>query len=251
MLSITTKPSPAGAVAHAASSDVMLQTSDLSRIYRVGRNTVTALDGVDLSIRRGEFVAIMGPSGCGKSTLLNLLGGLDRPSRGSVQLDGHNLSAKDDEAMAALRRRTLGFIFQRHDLFPFLTARENVEFPLLLAGICSTDRRLQSDLMLAQVGLSDRADYLPDELSGGQQQRVGIARALINHPSVLLADEPTGNLDSATASDVLDAMTVLVRQAGLTLVMVTHSAEDASRADRIVRLRDGRIVDDGGDNNGS
>ncbi len=246
MLSITTKPSPEAVVAHAASSEVALQTTDLTRIYRMGRNTVTALDGIDLSIGRGEFVAIMGPSGCGKSTLLNLLGGLDRPSRGSVQLAGHDLSAMRDQDMAGLRRRTLGFIFQRHDLFPFLTARENVEFPLLLGGVRPADRRPQSDLMLAQVGLSDRADYLPDELSGGQQQRVGIARALINHPSLLLADEPTGNLDSATASEVLDVLTNLVRQAGLTLVMVTHSAEDASRADRIVRLRDGRIVQDGG-----
>lgn len=251
MLSTATRPEQSAALVTAPSSKLALQTTDLTRVYRVGRNTITALDGVDLSIGRGEFVAIMGPSGCGKSTLLNLLGGLDRPTRGSVQLASHDLSELGDEAMAGLRRSTLGFIFQRHDLFPFLTARENVEFPMMLGGANPADRRQRSDALLARVGLADRADYLPDELSGGQQQRVGIARALINNPTVLLADEPTGNLDSVTAGEVLDVMADLVRQAGLTLVMVTHSAEDAARADRIVRLRDGRIIDNGGSNNGS
>ncbi|MDQ2809348.1 MAG: ABC transporter ATP-binding protein [Chloroflexota bacterium] len=220
----------------------MLQTSGLTRTYRVGRDRVTALDGVDISVRQGEFVAVMGPSGCGKSTLLNLVGGLDRPTAGQVQLGGHDLATMSDEALAVLRRQTLGFIFQRHDLLPILTVQENVEFPLLLAGCALADRQRRAADLLAQVGLAEKAQHLPEELSGGQQQRVGIARALANHPAILLADEPTGNLDSATAGEILDLLAALVRQEGLTLVMVTHDAEDAARADRIIRLRDGHLV---------
>jgi putative ABC transport system ATP-binding protein len=184
----------------------------------------------------------MGPSGCGKSTLLNLLGGLDRPTSGSVQLDGRHLTDLNDEEMAALRRATIGFVFQRHDLLPFLTAQENIEFPLLLNGLSPARRSHRTKELLEMVELADKAHYLPDELSGGQQQRVGIARALANQPLILLADEPTGNLDTATAGEVLDVLTMLVRQQGLTLVMVTHVAADASRADRLICLRDGYIV---------
>src|SRR5215212_7164207 len=171
-------------------SEIVLQTTGLTRTYRVGRVPVTALADVDLAVRQGEFVAIMGPSGSGKSTLLNLLGGLDQPTAGAVRLGGQDLTALNDEALAALRRQTLGFIFQRHDLLPILTVQENVEFPLLLAGHAPADRQRRAATLLAQVGLAEKAHSLPDELSGGQQQRVGIARALANGPRILLADEP-------------------------------------------------------------
>lgn len=223
-------------------SETVLQTDELTRRYRVGRDTITALDAVSLAVRQGEFVAIMGPSGCGKSTLLNLLGGLDRPTEGRVSLRGQDLAQLSEEAMASLRRKTLGFIFQRHDLIPVLTAQENVEFPMLLDGVARLERAERAAQLLAMVGLEGKGRSLPDELSGGQQQRVGIARALANAPRILLADEPTGNLDSATAAEVLDALTALVRAQGLTLVMVTHDPDDAARADRIIRLEDGRVV---------
>ena len=222
--------------------ETVLQTTALTRVYRVGRANVTALGGIDFAVHKGEFVAIMGPSGCGKSTLLNLLGGLDRPTSGRIQLDERDLTDLNDEKMAALRRATFGFVFQRYDLLPFLTAQENIEFPLLLNGVSSAKRSHRTKELLEMVGLADKANHLPDELSGGQQQRVGIARALANQPLILLADEPTGNLDTATAGEVLDMLTMLVRQQGLTLVMVTHVAADAGRADRLVRLRDGYIV---------
>ena len=221
----------------------ILQTIGLTRRYRVGRDNVTALVGVDLTLQRGEFVAIMGPSGCGKSTLLNLMGGLDRPTAGTVLLDGHDFAGYGEEQLAALRRSKMGFVFQRHDLFPVLTVRENVEFPLLLGATAPQERRARAEHLLQTVGLADKADFLPEELSGGQQQRVGIARALANEPEILLADEPTGNLDSATADEILAVLTELAQQRELTLVMVTHDAESAGRADRIVRLKDGHLVD--------
>ena len=224
-----------------AAADILLQTSGLTRKYRLGRDTVTALGGVDIAIRRGEFVAIMGPSGCGKSTLLNLLGGLDQPSTGTVTLDGVDLARLDEEQLARLRREKMGFVFQRHDLFPVLTARENIEFPMMLGGCPPKQRRVQADQLLERVGLTDKADHLPDELSGGQQQRVGLARSLANTPLILLADEPTGNLDSATAAEVMTMLAGFVRDAGLTLVMVTHDADSAQKADRIIRLKDGRL----------
>jgi putative ABC transport system ATP-binding protein len=222
--------------------DIVLQTKALRREYRVGRDTVTALGGVDIAITRGEFVAIMGPSGCGKSTLLNLLGGLDQPTAGDVLLDGCNLAEYSEEQLAALRREKLGFIFQRHDLFPVLTTRENVEFPLMLGGRPPAERRARADELLTLVGLADKGDHLPDELSGGQQQRVGIARALANQPLILLADEPTGNLDSATADDVLGVLTSLALINGQTLVMVTHDPDIAARADHTLQLKDGQLV---------
>jgi putative ABC transport system ATP-binding protein len=222
--------------------DVVLQTIALERVYRVGRGAVTALGGVDMAIARGEFVALMGPSGSGKSTLLNLLGGLDRPTAGQVLLDGQDLAGYSEEQLAALRRQKLGFIFQRHDLFPVLTARENVEFPLLLGGVPPAERRARAGELLALVGLAAKADHLPDELSGGEQQRVGIVRALANAAHILLADEPTGNLDSATAAEVMDALTALTRARGLTLVLVTHDLETAARADRLLQLQDGHLV---------
>ncbi len=225
-------------------NETLLQTDALTRQYRMGRNVVTALDDVNLQIRRGEFVAIMGPSGCGKSTLLNLLGGLDQPTKGQVQMDAHDLAAYNEEQLAALRRAKMGFIFQRHDLFPLLTARENIEFPMLLNNVALDARHVRAQELLALVGLQERAEHLPDELSGGQQQRVGIARALANAPEILLADEPTGNLDSATAAEIMRVLITLAREKDLTLVVVTHDEETAAHADRIVRLRDGRIVAD-------
>jgi len=227
------------------SKDV-LQTVGLTREYRVGRETVTALSGVEIAIQEGEFVAIMGPSGCGKSTLLNLLGGLDQPTNGKVLLDGHDLSEYNEEQLAALRRQRMGFIFQRHDLFPVLTARENVEFPMLLGDVPIEERRVRSEGLLTLVGLQEKADHLPDELSGGQQQRVGIARALANAAAVLLADEPTGNLDSATSENIIDSLIALKRARNLTLIMVTHDAEVAARADRILQLKDGHLVNHNG-----
>lgn len=224
-------------------SKAVLQTIGLTREYRVGRETVTALGGVGIEIQKGEFVAIMGPSGCGKSTLLNLLGGLDQPTNGKVLLDGHDLSEYNEEQLAALRRQKMGFIFQRHDLFPVLTARENVEFPMLLGDVPLEERRVRSDGLLTIVGLQENADHLPDELSGGQQQRVGIARSLANAASILLADEPTGNLDSATSADIIDSLISLTRAKALTLVMVTHDEEVAAHADRILYLKDGRLTD--------
>jgi putative ABC transport system ATP-binding protein len=231
-------------------AEIVLQTVGLTRQYRVGRDTITALGELDIAIGRGEFVAIMGPSGSGKSTLLNLLGGLDQPSAGKVLLDGHDLADYNEEQLATLRREKIGFIFQRHDLFPVLTARENVEFPMLLGNVPSAERRQRADSRLTLVGLGDKADHLPDELSGGQQQRVGIARALVNTPLILLADEPTGNLDSTTAEEVLNALTTLAHEIGLTLIMVTHDPESAARADRILYLRDGHLASENGAANG-
>lgn len=224
-------------------SDIALKTIDLTRCYRVGRETIAALNSVNIAIKKGEFVAIMGPSGSGKSTLLNLLGGLDQPTSGKVLLEDHDLAQYNEEQLAALRRQKLGFIFQRHDLFPILTARENVEFPMLLDGVLPADRRVRAEELLALVGLEEKAEHLPDELSGGQQQRVGIARSLANAAQILLADEPTGNLDSVTSADIIDALVNLKRAKNLTLIMVTHDSEVAIHADRILQLRDGQLVE--------
>lgn len=224
-------------------NDVALKTMDLTRRYRVGRETIAALNAVNITIQKGEFVAIMGPSGSGKSTLLNLLGGLDQPTSGKVLLDDHDLGQYNEEQLAALRRQKLGFIFQRHDLFPILTARENIEFPMLLDGVVPADRRVRAEELLALVGLQEKADHLPDELSGGQQQRVGIARSLANAAQILLADEPTGNLDSSTSADIIQALVDLKRAKNLTLIMVTHDPEVASHADRILQLKDGELVE--------
>lgn len=224
-------------------NNTALKTVDLTRLYRVGRETIAALHSVNVTIEKGEFVAIMGPSGSGKSTLLNLLGGLDQPTSGKVLLDDHDLAQYNEEQLAALRRQKLGFIFQRHDLFPILTARENVEFPMLLDGVLPADRRVRAEELLALVGLREKADFLPDELSGGQQQRVGIARSLANAAQILLADEPTGNLDSSTSADIIQALIDLKHAKNLTLIMVTHDPEVARPADRILQLKDGQLVE--------
>ena len=224
------------------SPTVVLQTANLKREYRMGREPVKALDDVNIEIHQGEFVAIMGPSGSGKSTLLNLLGGLDQPTSGKVILDGHDLSEYNEEGLAKIRRQKMGFIFQRHDLFPVLTARENIEFPMLLNDTSPQERHQKSDQLLNLVQLAEKADSLPEELSGGQQQRVGIARALANAASILLADEPTGNLDSTTSEDIIDSLIALKQARNLTLIMVTHDPEVAAHADRTLQLKDGHLL---------
>jgi putative ABC transport system ATP-binding protein len=222
--------------------DIALQTIGLSREYRVGRGVVKALREVDILVRTGEFIAVVGPSGCGKSTLLNLLGGLDRPTRGTVLVEGQDLSSLGEEKLAELRRSRMGFLFQRHDLFPVLSAAENVEFPLLLNERPPEKRLARVTELLELVGLAHKAHHLPEELSGGEQQRIGIARSLANDPAMILADEPTGNLDSATAAVIVSAMVSLTHTRGLTLVLVTHDPEVARRAHRILRLEDGRLL---------
>ncbi len=225
-------------------SSSALKTQGLRREYRMDGSSIVALDCLDLEIRQGEFIAITGPSGCGKSTLLNLLGGLDQPSAGSVHVDGQDLAGHDETWLAALRRQKMGFVFQRHELFSVLTASENVEFPLLLEGVAEPTRKQLSQKLLTLVGLPDLGDRLPEELSGGQQQRVGIARALANEPEILLADEPTGNLDVTTSGQIMEVLIELKKRLGLTLVLVTHDPAAAALADRQIRLRDGRLVDE-------
>jgi ABC-type lipoprotein export system ATPase subunit len=212
----------------------------------MGRESIVALDGLDIAIQQGEFVAIMGPSGSGKSTLLNLLGGLDQPTSGMVQIDGHDLAESNEEQLAEMRREKMGFIFQRHDLFPVLTARENIEFPMLLNDTRVEERHARSEELLDLVQLGDKADSLPEELSGGQQQRIGIARALANEAMILLADEPTGNLDSATSEEIIGSLIALKQSRNLTLIMVTHDAEVAAHADRILQLKDGHLLNGNG-----
>jgi putative ABC transport system ATP-binding protein len=227
-------------------ADAIISAAGLERRYQVGRQSVTALAGLDLAINQGEWVAITGPSGCGKSTLLNLLGGLDRPTAGKVWLAGHDLAEYSEEQLAGLRRETLGFVFQRHDLFPVLTAQENVEFPMLLGKVARGERQARALELLRVVGLEAKAGHLPDELLGGEQQRVGIARALANSPKILLADEPTGNLDSVTAAEIMQRLVELTRKLGLTLIVVTHDPEVAMQADRILVMKDGHFVNGNG-----
>ena len=227
----------------APSPDVLIRTEGLARRYRMGRETVEALRGVDLELRRGEYAAITGPSGSGKSTLMNILGCLDTPDEGRYWLNGQLVSAMRDSQLAHLRNREIGFVFQSFALLPRATALQNVELPLLYAGMHRRDRLQRAAEALARVGLAERAGHRPAELSGGQRQRVAIARALVTRPSLLLADEPTGNLDTATGEEILALFDELNR-AGNTVVVVTHEAGVAARARRILRVLDGRIVGD-------
>ena len=219
---------------------IVLQTRGLEKVYGTGEARVRALDGVDLDVEQGEFVAVVGTSGSGKSTLLHMLGGLDRPTAGTVTVDGRNIFALSDEALTVFRRRKIGFVFQAYNLVPVLSVWENIVLPVQLDG------RRPDKAYLAQVvealGLAEKLDRLPGQLSGGQQQRVAIARALAAQPAILLADEPTGNLDSKTSQDVLSLMKVTGRRFAQTMVMITHNEEIAQLADRIVHIEDGRIV---------
>ncbi|MFD8035366.1 ABC transporter ATP-binding protein [Streptomyces sp. NPDC048231] len=221
----------------------VLRTAGLTRTYGQNESLVWAVDGVDLEVPAGQTLAVTGPSGCGKSTLLQLLGGLDRPTEGEVWLGGRRIDHLGERALARLRRRAVGFVFQAYHLMDELSAAQNVELPALLAGASPRAARIRAAELLRQAGLADRARHLPCELSGGQRQRVAIARALVNKPLVVLADEPTGNLDSAATHDILRLFGEL-RAAGQTLVMVTHDERVAATADRIVSLRDGMLADD-------
>lgn len=219
----------------------MIQLENVSRSYGEGK-VVYALNAVSLQIARGERVAVMGPSGSGKSTLLNLICGLDEPTAGAIRIDGVNIAELDDDARTRLRREKIGMVFQTFNLLPTLTATENVSLPLRLQSLARKDAERRANAMLARVGLEGRAAHRPDELSGGERQRIAIARALIFEPPVLLADEPTGNLDSRTGEEILSLMDELHREFNTTILMVTHNEEAARHCDRVIRLRDGKIV---------
>jgi len=221
----------------------IIQTANLTKIYGSGDTAVIALDHVSLKVEAGEFVAVMGPSGCGKSTLLHLLGGLDRPSEGDVVIASHNLTDLDDKSLSELRRRKIGFIFQFYNLIPVLTATENAALPLLLDGMGQPKAHAKAAEWLDKVGLSDRRTHRPDQLSGGQQQRVAVARALVADPDLVLADEPTGNLDSRASDEIAALLKQVSEQWGRAIVMVTHDPRIAAHADRIVFLKDGKIID--------
>jgi putative ABC transport system ATP-binding protein len=218
----------------------VIQFRDIRREYDMGGELVRALAGVTLTIRRNEYVAIMGPSGSGKSTLMNLIGCLDTPTEGEYWLNGQEVSRMTDDALARVRNKEIGFVFQTFNLLPRATALQNVELPLVYAGLSARLRRRSAEEALNRVGLADRMDHRPNELSGGQRQRVAIARALVNRPSILLADEPTGNLDSATSEEIMRVFGHLYAQ-GQTIVMVTHEADIAAHAERVVLLRDGQV----------
>jgi putative ABC transport system ATP-binding protein len=217
----------------------ILEVRGLTRRLPSGGRELTVVDGVDLSIARGEFVAVLGPSGSGKSTLLALMAGLDRPSAGEVRIDGRRIDTLSEDELALLRRHAIGFVFQSFQLLGHLTARENVMFPAELLGVAAAGAR--ADALLCSVGLEERGHHYPAQLSGGEQQRVALARAFANRPPLLLADEPTGNLDGRTGDAVLEVILRLRREHGTTLVLVTHDPAVATRADRLIHLRDGRI----------
>jgi putative ABC transport system ATP-binding protein len=221
----------------------LIETQEVTRVYQMGTNLVTALDRVNVSLNEGEFVAIQGTSGSGKSTLLNLLGGLDRPSSGEVLFDSNPLGPLTKKEMARYRRHSVGMIFQNFNLITTMTAAENVRLALAFGGVRGTERRKRAEELLKRVGLADRTEHRPLELSGGEQQRVAIARALANSPRVLLADEPTGNLDSTRARELLALLSEMVEREGLTVLLVTHDHELASSfADRIIMMKDGKVV---------
>ncbi len=224
-------------------NDLIIRTEGLKKDYVLGAETVHAVRGVDIEIRRGEFVAVMGPSGSGKSTFMNMIGCLDTPTAGKYWLNGQLVSELSDDRLARVRNKEIGFVFQTFNLLPRATALHNVELPLIYAGMPSKERRRRAEEKLALVGLSDRMDHKPPEMSGGQRQRGAIARALVNDPALLLADEPTGNLDSATSSEIMGQLATL-NEAGQTIVLVTHEHDIAGYARRQVHLRDGIIERD-------
>ena len=221
-----------------------VRAENLHKSFVLGSNAVGALRGVDFSVARGEFVAVMGPSGCGKTTLLNLVGGIVVPSRGAVWVDGVEISRLSDDALTDLRRDRLGYVFQFYNLIPTLTARENIETPMQFRGKSRSERRERASALLSRVGLGDRADHKPSELSGGEQQRVAIARALANDPALVLLDEPTGDLDTATGREILGLLQKLNKEEKVTLLVATHDAAVAAISSRVVKLRDGKIESD-------
>jgi len=225
------------------SVEPLIRIRGLHRHFQVGAEVVRAVDGIDLDIQPGEYVAIMGTSGSGKSTLMNLVGCLDTPTEGSYRLNGVDVAELDDDELAGIRNREIGFVFQTFNLLPRLTAAQNVELPLVYGGWSSSVRLRKVAVVMEQVGLTDRSVHRPSELSGGQRQRVAIARALVNDPSLILADEPTGNLDSTTSAEIMAVFHDLHAQ-GNTLIVVTHEEEIATHARRVVRLKDGRIASD-------
>ena len=222
----------------------IVETELLTKIYGKGETTVTALDRVNLRIEPGEFVAVMGPSGCGKSTLLHLIGGLDQPTSGRVALEGRDLAGLGDTALTELRRRKIGFVFQFFNLIPVLGAAENAALPLILDGVKPAEAKTRAEAWLGRVGLQDRLKHRPDELSGGERQRVAIARALVTEPALILADEPTGNLDSLAADEIAILLRQVCDEWERTVLMVTHDPRIAAYADRIAFLKDGTIVDE-------
>lgn len=221
----------------------IIEIKGLKREFAVGSEIVKALKGIDVSVMKNEYLAMMGPSGSGKSTLMNLLGCLDTPTAGAYNLNGTNVSSLKDDDLAEIRNKEIGFIFQTFNLLPRLTALENVSLPLVYAGYNSEDRKIKAQDVLEKVGLGDRMDHRPNQLSGGQRQRVAVARALVNDPSIILADEPTGNLDSKTSLDIMRLFEE-IHEMGNTLIVVTHEEEVASHAHRILRLRDGLVESD-------
>lgn len=225
---------------------IAVEGEHIIKKYRMGNTAARALNDVSLRVNKGEFVSIMGPSGSGKSTLLYILGGLDTADSGTVRIDGTDLAELDDRSMSALRRRKIGFVFQFYNLIPNLNAEENILLPLLLDGKRAGAYKKELDNILEVTGLTDRRRHTPRELSGGQQQRVAIARALIGNPEILFADEPTGNLDSASGAGIMNLLTEINRERGQTIIMVTHSPEAAERSGRIVTVRDGRLVSEAG-----
>ncbi len=218
----------------------MIKLQDIYKIYKMGQVSINALDGVNEEIREGEYVAIMGPSGSGKSTLMNVIGCLDSPSSGTYVLNGQEVENMNDDQLAEIRNSEIGFVFQSFNLLPRSSALENVALPLVYAGLSKKDRLERAKLALEKVGLGDRLEHKPNELSGGQRQRVAIARALVNNPSIVLADEPTGNLDSSSSKEIMELFDS-IHQEGNTVIMVTHEAEIAANAQRLIRMMDGKI----------
>ncbi len=226
-----------------AGGQPLIHARDLRKTYHVGDQMVQALDGLDLDIHTNEYVALMGPSGSGKSTLMNMLGCLDSPTSGKYILNGQDVSRLDDDALADIRNREIGFVFQTFNLLPRYTAVENVALPMIYGGFSKAERDARAHEVLTQVGLGDRMDHKPNELSGGQRQRVAVARALVMKPSIILADEPTGNLDTATSLEVMQLFSA-IQKAGNTVILVTHEEDIAACAQRTVRLRDGKVESD-------
>lgn len=222
----------------------LIETREISKVYRIGDISVPALSGVTVTIERGDFVSIMGPSGSGKSTFMNVLGCLDMPTDGTYLLDGADVGRLERDELAGIRKNKIGFVFQGYNLLPRTSAQENVELPLLYDGMSARDRRQRGLAALKSVGLEDRAGHFPNQLSGGQQQRVAIARALVNDAPIILADEPTGNLDTRTSSEIMDLLVRLNRESAMTVIVVTHEPEIAAYSRRIIRFLDGRVTSD-------